>query len=189
VSCPLSNRVDIHWDWSRETGYRWRRRHRFFFFFFLSTFYNATVHNTCIAYLRQSLQVIGERGEGLYEGQSTVTLRDHGCGTQPQRTGVGDAGYGRPVRPSYARGLAPNCGGSTEGGGHGLPSTGPGIPLRAAQEHKGQLSPSTSQAAQFGSPSPVEGSARSLRLSRLETTSKGAPYSLKSRRSTAPSLY
>jgi hypothetical protein len=130
-----------------------------FFFFFVSTFYNATVHNTCIAYLQLSLQVMGERGEGLYKGQSVITLGD------------------------------PNCGGSAEGRGHGLPSTGPGIPLRAAQEHKRHLSPSTSQAAQFGSPNPVEGSARSPRLSRLETMSKGAPYSPKSRRSTAPSLY
>jgi hypothetical protein len=69
------------------------------------------------------------------------------------------------------------------------PSTGLGIPLRAAQEHKGQLSPSTPQAAQLGSPSPVEGSAQPPRLSQLETISKGAPYSPKSRRSTAPSLY
>jgi hypothetical protein len=161
----------------------------FFFFFFRSTFYNVTVHNTCIAYLWRSLQVIREGGGGLYEGQSDVTLGDHGCGTQPQRTGVKDAGYSRPVRAKLRQGLAPNCSGSAEGGGHGSPSTGPGIPLRAAQEHKEQLSPSTSQAAQFGSPSPVEGSAQSPRLSRLETTSKGAPCSLKSCRSTAPSLY
>jgi hypothetical protein len=78
-----------------------------FLFLFLSTFYNATVHNTCIAYLRQSLQVIGERGEGLYEGQSDVTLGDHGCGTQPQRTGVKDAGYGRPVRAKLCQGVGP----------------------------------------------------------------------------------
>jgi hypothetical protein len=79
----------------------------FFFSFFFSTFYNATVHNTCIAYLRQGLQVIGEREERLYERQSTVTLRDHGCGTQPQRTGVGDAGYGRPVRAKLRQGVGP----------------------------------------------------------------------------------
>jgi hypothetical protein len=85
--------------------------------------------------------------------------------------------------------LAPNCGGSAGGGGHGSSMTGPGIPLRAAQEHKGPLSPSSSQVAQLGSPSPVEGSAQYPRLSRLETISKGAPYSLKSRQSTAPSLY
>jgi hypothetical protein len=77
------------------------------FFFFLSTFYNATVHNTCIAYLQQSLQVIGERGEGLYEGQSDVTLGDRSCGTQPQRTGVKDAGYGRPVRAKLRQGVGP----------------------------------------------------------------------------------
>jgi hypothetical protein len=34
----------------------------FFFVFFVSSFYNATVQNTCIAYLRQSQQVMGERG-------------------------------------------------------------------------------------------------------------------------------
>jgi hypothetical protein len=66
-----------------------------------------TVHNTCIAYLRQSLQVIGERGGGLYEGQSDVTLGDHSCGTQPQRTGVKDAGYGRPVRAKLRQGVGP----------------------------------------------------------------------------------
>jgi hypothetical protein len=79
----------------------------FFSFFFWSTFYNATVHNTCIAYLRQSLQVMGERGEGLYEGQSVVTLGDRSCGTQPQRTGVRDAGYGRPVRAKLRQGVGP----------------------------------------------------------------------------------
>jgi hypothetical protein len=35
----------------------------FFFFFFVSSFYNATVHKTCIAYQRHSQQVIGERGK------------------------------------------------------------------------------------------------------------------------------
>jgi hypothetical protein len=78
-----------------------------FFFFFCSTFYNATVHNTCIAYLRQSLQVIGDRGEGLYEGQSDVTLGDCGCGTQPQRTCIKDTGYGRPVRAKLCQGVGP----------------------------------------------------------------------------------
>jgi hypothetical protein len=34
----------------------------FFVFFFDSSFYNATVQNTCIAYLRHSQQVIGEGG-------------------------------------------------------------------------------------------------------------------------------
>jgi hypothetical protein len=56
-----------------------------------------TISNTCTAYLRRSQQVMGEEGKDGYERQSTVMLRDHGCGTQPQRTGVRDAGYGRPV--------------------------------------------------------------------------------------------
>jgi hypothetical protein len=77
------------------------------FFCFLSTFYNATVPNTCIAYLQLSLQVIGEKAEGLYERQSIVTLRGHGCGTQPQRTGVRDARYGRPVRAKLRQGVGP----------------------------------------------------------------------------------
>jgi hypothetical protein len=52
-------------------------------------------------------QVIGERGEGLYEGQSDVTLGDHSCRTQPQRTGVKDAGYGRPVRAKLHQRVGP----------------------------------------------------------------------------------
>jgi hypothetical protein len=35
----------------------------FFFFFFGSTFYYATVYNTCTAYLRRSQQVIIEEGK------------------------------------------------------------------------------------------------------------------------------
>jgi hypothetical protein len=49
----------------------------------------------------------GSEGEDWYERQSTVTLRDHGCGTQPQRTGVKDAGYGRPVRAELCQGVGP----------------------------------------------------------------------------------
>jgi hypothetical protein len=44
---------------------------------------------------------------GLYERQSIVTLRYHGCGTQPQRIGVEDAGYGRPVRAKLRQGVGP----------------------------------------------------------------------------------
>jgi hypothetical protein len=79
----------------------------FFFFFFGSTFYYATVYNTCTAYLRRSQQVIREEGKEWYERQSTVTLRDHGCGTQPQRTGAKGAGYGRPVRAKLRQGVGP----------------------------------------------------------------------------------
>jgi hypothetical protein len=78
-----------------------------FFFFFESSFYYATVSNTCTAYLRRSQQVMGEEGEDWYERQSTVTLRDHGCGTQPQRTGVEDTGYGRPGRAKLHQGVGP----------------------------------------------------------------------------------
>jgi hypothetical protein len=78
-----------------------------FFFFFESSFYYATVSNTCTAYLRRSQQVIGEKGKEWYKRQSTVTLRDHGCGTQPQRTGVRDAGYGRPVKAKLRQGVGP----------------------------------------------------------------------------------
>jgi hypothetical protein len=48
-----------------------------------------------------------ERVEGLYEGQSNVTLGDHGCGAQPQRTGAKGAGYGRPVRAKLCQGVGP----------------------------------------------------------------------------------
>jgi hypothetical protein len=40
-----------------------------FFFFFESSFYNATVSNTCTAYLRRSQQVIGE-------GRGRIGTRD-----------------------------------------------------------------------------------------------------------------
>jgi hypothetical protein len=50
---------------------------------------------------------MGEIGGGLYEGQSDVTLGDHSCGTQPQRTGIKDAGYSRPVRAKLCQGVGP----------------------------------------------------------------------------------
>jgi hypothetical protein len=78
-----------------------------FFFFFESTFYYTTVSNTCTAYSRRSQQVIREEGEEWYKRQSTVTLRDRGCGTQPQRTGTKGAGYGRPVRAKLRQGVGP----------------------------------------------------------------------------------